>query len=95
MILGTQYDNYDTALEQTGLEKLSERREHKCLEFGLKSLLHPLHCKKFPVNPEVYTNSHNTRHKEHFVVSESYRQSAILCIQRKLNEYVTEQHKKK
>ena len=89
IILGENYGSYENALRLTGLEKLSDRREAKCLEFGLKSLLHPLHSRKFPLNKST---SYNTRNPEHFKVnwanSESYRKSAIPYIQRKLNEYV-------
>ena len=53
IILGEGYDGYDNALENCGLETLKARREDKCLQYGLKSLLHPVHCAKFPVNPHV------------------------------------------
>ena len=52
----------------------------------------------FPVNPQVYSNPDNRGNKEHFVVnwakSESYRQSAIPYIQRKLNDYVNDSKNK-
>ena len=51
IILGAEYSNYGDALEYTGLERLSERRENRCLQFGLKCLLHPVHQRMFPVNP--------------------------------------------
>ena len=96
IIMGSEYDSYEQALKWSGLERLSERREKKCLKFGLKSLLHPVHSKMFPVNPK--TSLHGTRNKEHFIVnwakSESYRQSAIPYIQRMLNEYVCSQQRK-
>jgi hypothetical protein len=99
VILGDEYPGYDNALEISGLEKLSTRREERCLKYGLKSLLHPVHSKMFPVNPHVKNNSHDTRNTEHFKVnwakSESYRMSAIPYIQRMLNEYVKNQQKNK
>ena len=92
VIMGHQYDGYQNALEVCGLSSLSDRREEKCLKFGLKSLLHPTHSKMFPVNPHVLSNSESTRNSEHFKVNwartESYRTSAIPYIQRMLNEYV-------
>ena len=99
VILGQEYENYDSALEVCGLESLSSRREEKCLKYGLKSLLHPVHCKKFPVNPHVLNNTLDSRNSEHFKVnwakSESYRTSAIPYIQRMLNDYVKNQQKNK
>jgi hypothetical protein len=93
IILGTEYDNYDQALQCCGLERLEVRREQKCLNFGLKSLLHPVHSKMFPVNPQL--DNCNTRNQEHFTVNwartESYRTSAVPYIQRMLNEYVNNQ----
>ena len=81
IILGEGYDGYDNALENCGLETLKVRREGKCLQYGLKSLLHPVHCTKFPVNPHVRDNTLGPRNSEHFKVnwakSESYRMSAI------------------
>ena len=97
VILGENYAGYDDALELCGLDKLSVRREEKCLKFGLKSLLHPVHSRMFPVNAHVLENTLNTRNNEHFKVnwakSESYRHSAIPYIQRQLNEYVKKQQR--
>ena len=97
IILGPEYSSYENALRLTGLESLYARRENRCLQYALKSLLHPVHYDKFPVNPQVYIKSSDERrNKEHFIVnwakSESYRMSAIPYMQRMLNDYV---HKKK
>ena len=98
IILGSEYCGYESALETCGLESLSSRREDKCLKYGLKSLLHPIHSKQFPVNPNVKNSSVDTRSSEHFKVnwakSESYRMSAIPYIQRMLNQYVKSQQSK-
>ena len=99
VILGENYTTYENALKDSCLDKLSQRREEKCLKFGLKSLLHPVHSSMFPVNPQILTNPHNTRNTEHFQVnwanSDSYRDSAIPYIQRLLNAYVKEQQRNK
>ena len=99
VILGDKYNGYENALKDCCLEKLSKRREDKCLKFGLKSLLHPVHSSMFPVNPQILTNPHNTRNTEHFQVnwakSDSYRDSAIPYIQRLLNDHVKEQQRTK
>ena len=98
VILGPEYTGYEEALKCSGLERLSVRREKKCLQFGLKSLLHPVHSTMFPANPHIYTNPYDTRNKEHFAVnwakSESYKNSTIPYIQRMLNDYVSSQDKK-
>ena len=95
IILGSNYVSYENALRLCGLESLEARREEKCLQFGLKSLLHPIHKKNFPLNPE---NNYNTRKSEHFKVnmahSEYYKNSTVPYIQRKLNNYVKNQQKR-
>ena len=97
IILGWQYTSYADALGYTGLELLSERRETRCLQFGLKCLVHPLHHRMFPANPQL-DNDSRIRQQEHFVVNkartESYKSSAIPYIQRKLNQYVKSQYRK-
>ena len=60
VILGREYPGYEDALKVCGLHKLSERRANKCLLFGLKSLLHPVHKSMFPVNPQILANPYNT-----------------------------------
>ena len=90
IILGSEYEGYDKALECCGLERLTDRRQQKCLNYGLKSLLHPVHSDMFPVNPQL--DAQNTRNQEHFTVNwartDSYRMSAVPYIQRMLNDYV-------
>ena len=98
VIFGAEYSSYEDALKWSGLKRLNERRQQKCLKFGLKSLLHPVHSKLFPVNTNSDTYC-DTRKKEHFRVnwtnSESYRMSAVPYIQRMLNDLVVEQQNKK
>ena len=93
VILGTDYKGYGEALKTCGLEKLTERREARCLKFSLKSLLHPVHCNLFPVNPSILTEYNETPNREHFnwARTESYRMSAIPYMQRLLNSYVKKQ----
>ena len=96
VILGDRYTSYEDALEFCELESLTTRRGKRSLEFGLKSLLHPIHSKLFPVSPHILTNP-SSQSREHFQVNwartESYRISAVPHIQRKLNEYVKKQRK--
>ena len=99
VIMGSEYSGYDNALVCCNLDKLSDRRQDRCLKFGLKTLLHPVYSDMFPVNPQILSAPHETRNSEHFQVnkakSESYRQSTIPYIQRLLNEYVRNQKKNK
>ena len=96
VILGAQYENYTQALDDCGLQSLTERRENKCLQFGLKCLVHPVHHRMFPVNPQVESEPYDTWSREHFTVNnartDSYRMSTIPYIQRKLNDYVRNQN---
>ena len=98
VILGQDYESYVDALTLCNLERLDVRREARCLKFGLRSLLHPVHSNLFPVNPHVLSTNYHAQNKEHFQVNwartESYRMSAVPYIQRLLNEYVKEQNKK-
>ena len=42
IILGPEYTSYEDALQLTGIESLFARREKRCLQYALKSLLHPV-----------------------------------------------------
>ena len=64
IILGPEYNHYSHALEVCGLEPLNDRREARCLKFGLKCLLHPVHKKMFPVNPQLENSDLDTRNRE-------------------------------
>ena len=97
IILGTDYTSYSMALENCSLDTLSDRREDRCLQFGLKCLVHPVHKRMFPVNPVRNNAMHFTRNQEYFQVNKaktySYRLSTVPYIQRKLNEHVRNQNK--
>ena len=90
IILGDSYISYSAACEMTGLEKLSDRRSSRCLEFGLKSLKHSQNLRFFPPNPSL-DNQLALREQEPFKVNfartTQYRNSAIPYIQRSLNEH--------
>ena len=97
VIAGSNYVSYEDALQTFDLERLSERRQARCLKFGLKSLLHPVHSELFPINQHVLSNQYEGLSREHFQVNwaktESYKKSAVPYIQRILNEYVKNQKK--
>ena len=97
VILGHVFTDYESALIHCNLETLYKRRENRCLNFGLKTLLNPTYCDMFPVNPNVLDPNYDIRNSEHFLVnkanSESYLKSTIPYIQRMLNSYVRSQQK--
>ena len=88
IIYGDSYTDYETALKNSGLQTLAERRLKRCLDFSLKSLKHPKMSKKFPKNPN---QNESLRFSEPFSVNfantKSYQQSAIPFCQRLLNEH--------
>ena len=88
MILGDNFISYEAALEMTGLRKLSDRRQARCLEYGLKSLKHPVHKRYFPENPNLnltLTARDREKYFVNFARTKRYQQSAIPYIQRLLN----------
>ena len=88
VIYGEEYTDYNTALSNSGLQRLSERRLKRCLDFSLKSLKHPKMNKIFPQNP-----NHNERvrisepFRVNFANTKSYQQSAVPFCQRLLNKH--------
>ena len=88
VIYGETYTDYDTALEMSGLQTLSERRLTRCLDFSLKCLNHAKMSKKFPKNPNFCKD---LRFSELFTVNfantKSYQQSAIPFCQILLNTH--------
>ena len=74
----------------TGLEKFSECRSSRCLDFGLKSLRNPQNSRFFPPNPNIHDQLH-LRNRENFKVNFArtsiYKSSAVPDIQRRLNDH--------
>ena len=90
--------SYEAALEKTGLRKLSDRQQSRCLEYGLKSLKNPVNKRYFPENPNLDL-SLVTREREkyhvNFARTRRYQQSAIPYIQRLLNQHAKEKEMKR
>ena len=89
VILCVLYVEYSAALEMCGLQTLHDRREHRSLQFALKSIKHPTNKSMFPDNPS--TDTHSVRNRDLFNVnrahSEAYNKSTIPSLQRKLNSH--------
>ena len=95
VIYGEDYFEYDSALVKSGLEKLSDRRLKRCLDFSLKCLNNSKMQKMFPRNPNF---SERVRHSEPFFVkfasTNTYRKSAIPFCHRLLNKHFEEHNEK-
>merc|ERR1712204_133396 len=46
IILGDAYEDYQSALDEFGLQTLAQRREKRCLDFSIK-------CVKYPKNSRI------------------------------------------
>ena len=66
MIFGEAYQDYQSALRQSGLETLYSRRESRCLDFALKCVKHPLNSRLFPLQQAPVNDLRKT---EKFVVN--------------------------
>ena len=86
IILASEYQNYEQALQTTGLQTLKERRGVLCKKFAKNCIKNEKMCHLFPLNPSLI----NTRNKEKFYVqpasTERLARSAIPYMQRLLNE---------
>ena len=79
-ILGTDYTYYESSLEKCSLDTLFNRRENRCLTFGLRSIKHPKHSSMFPLN-DTQVNLHDIRSinklKVNFARTSTYQKSSI------------------
>ena len=95
VILSENYVSYEAALEMCGLTSLYQRREERCLTFGIKAIKHLTQKKMFPLKSEQMLNGQVLRGHETFKVNfartEAYRRSAVPFIQRKLNNHLNGQ----
>ena len=93
VILQDNYISYSAALEMTGLQTLSERREERCLNFSIKCIKHSQNSRFFPLNQNLQ-NTKDIRERGNFHVNfartEDYRQSTIPYCQRLLNSHFKE-----
>ena len=88
VILQDSYIDYEAALEMSGLEKLTLRRQKRCVDFTKKCLKHPINKRMFPLNPNLL-NQQKIRAREKYVVNFArtniYKNSTIPFCQRLLN----------
>ena len=90
VILGEEYSSYSSALEVSGLSRLSDRRLARCLDFSVKCTQDENTSRFFPRNPNLDLTL-EARNREEFIINFSrtkqYQNSAIPFCQRLLNEY--------
>ena len=87
VIIGQSYTDYASALKRVGLDTLFDRREKRCLTFGLNYLKHPKHKRMFPLgetSEDVNLRVRN-KFKVNFARTSTYQKSAIPYIQNMLN----------
>ena len=86
IILGDNYDSYQSSCDLSGLLMLSARRENRCLAFAKRCLSNPQTKDMFPLTTQ---GPQHLRNPEKFVVNrartENYRKSAVPYCQRLLN----------
>ena len=90
VILQESYVSYSAALEMSGLDRLSDRRLARCLDFSVKCTNDTSNSRFFPRNTNL-GNYPDTRRGEQFKVNfgrtKQYKESAIPFCQRLLNEH--------
>ena len=94
VILGTEYDGYENALDICDLDNLHDRREKRCLTFGLRSLKHPKHKQMFPYNTSDQKTRKPGTFKVNFARTSTYQKSAVPYMQNMLNRHFSKKKKK-
>ena len=86
LLINTDYQHYDQALADTGLQNLHERRVELCTKFAKQCVKNEKTCGMFPLNP----SSMDTRNHEKYYVQPAntgrLADSAIPYMQRLLNQ---------
>ena len=87
VILADMYVDYSSALEMSGLETLSARRQKRCLDFALKCVKHSKNSRIFPINRNIPVCE--VRKPAYYEVNwartSTYRDSTVPYCQRLLN----------
>ena len=88
VILSDSYVSYEAAMEMTGLTKLADRRQERCVDFSKKCIQHPANRRLFPLN-DSKENTNQIRNREKYIVNftytNTYKNSTIPYCQRLLN----------
>jgi hypothetical protein len=88
IILGKDYENYESALLTLHQERLDSRRKDLSYKFALKCTKSKRHSSMFPPNPTFRPNMrHPKPFKEYVCHTSRYFNSAIPALARLLNKY--------
>ena len=86
LILGSQYQSYEVALNVTQLETLDDRRNRLCLKFAQSLAISPQFCHWLPLNNETSMRLRNPNpFKQIMCRTERYRTSPIPSFIKSLN----------
>lgn len=86
IMLSYDYNNYESALLQLGLERLDKRRQDLSLRFAIKCSKSNKHKSMFPANPNLRNNMRNPKPYKEFLCNTSrYFNSPIPYLARLLN----------
>ena len=92
VIFGEDYQDYQSALCQSGLDTLHSRRESRCLNFALKCVKHPLNSRLFPLQQTLVNDLRQTaKFVVNFAKTGTYQKSTIPYCQMLLNEHFSKQ----
>ena len=87
IILSSNYNNYESALNQVGLERLDKRRHNLSLRFAVKCTKSYQHKIMFPENPNFRANMRSPKPFKEFMCNTSrYFKSPIPYLARLLNK---------
>ena len=86
VILGKDYESYESAMSRLNLERLDTRRTQLCLTFAQKCAKSTRHGLMFPKNTSIRTNTrHPKQYQEHSCNTSRYHHSSIPYMARLLN----------
>ena len=85
IILGNEYNSYNSALKRTCLEKLSERRKKICIKFAKRAQKHPKFSSWFKTNPKTNSRLKQPKFCPPVYRTERFRKSPICYLTNLLN----------
>ena len=95
IILGEQYDGYQSALDATNLETLELRRNNICLKFAQRAEKDDKHCNWFKPKNNIYTRQKDDKYWETIARTGRLKNSPIPHLTSLLNKHYQTLPKKK
>ena len=89
IILKNEFNSYQQALSQLSLDSLDDRREELCLKFALKAQKNEKMKDLFPINKKIHKmkTKYEEKYEVFFANTERLKNSAVIHMQKKLNEH--------